>query len=168
MLYTAVNDVFDNGQEIHLWPLPNKTRKMFDKSLFYNEILDDDEYDRDDTRLHVEEGTPVSIDDNDAYNGIVHVDLEDLLETIGRRWKKVRKSQSIPLLLPDWNLEGQKEKVKNGDDKVDNLMDVDEDHNKSNTNDDDGDYPGIMMDLYPTIRKKGKPKEITIDSRSKK
>ena len=173
MLYTAVNDVFDNGQEINLWPLPNKMRKMFDKSLFYDEILDDDmddeelEQKENSARFRVEEGTPVSIDDNEDLNGIVHIDLEDLLETIGRRWKKVRKSQSIPLLLPDWNLQRQKEKV-NGDGKAGNLMDVDAEHDKSNANNDNSGYPGIMLDLYPTVRKKGKPKEITIDSRTKK
>ena len=80
-------------------------------------------------------------DNRDENNNVHHFDLESLLEEIGRRWKYVRKMQSIRMLLPDWNL------VQNGDKDA---------------------YPGIMIDLYHNISVKGKPNAITIDARTNK
>lgn len=168
LLLTAASDVFDNDQEIHLWTLPSKMRKAkFDKSIFYDEIIQNDDNDNnsDDefdcsARFRLEEGTPVHIDMNEGEDGVANINLEHLLETIGRRWNKVRKSQSLPLLLPDWNLSTRQEV--NTDVGHESTIGVDEGDKK------DDAYPGIMLDLYRTVRKKSKPTAVTIDARTKK
>ena len=152
LLITVARDVIDNEQDIKIWPLPNKQGKRFNRDVFYNEIIiqDDDNDAFGSGKAHFEDGTPVN---SESYYDsqqdsccrphlkTTHLDLESLLEEIGRRWKSIRKSYSIPMLLPDWNISGC---------------------------DDANDYPGIMIDLYPNVRPKRKPNAITIDSRTNK
>ena len=73
-------DASENGIDIYLLPLPPK-EKVFDKSLFYDEMLSN----------HSEEF---------AEDGAV--DVEAVLESFDRAIRKVRKYSVMPLLLPGW------------------------------------------------------------------
>jgi hypothetical protein len=160
ILITAAKDVIDNGQDIKLWELPKKGRGKFDRSVFYDEIIEDDDYD-DSAMIQLEDGSPVPVQQENYKDG-ANLDLENLLEQIGRRWKNIRKMQSIPLLLPDWKLHGQVNHRKESD-----TGDEDKDDNGNDRNNTDA-YPGIMLDLYQIIRVKRRPAAVTIDSRTNK
>jgi hypothetical protein len=158
-LITVARDLFYNDHFIKMWPLPNKTGRQFNNALFYNEIIDNDEdksdNNNDDGSHKVEiAGSSLKVLHDDSAteqnsDSTQTLDIESLLEEIGRRWKNIRKSLTIPMFLPDWRL-----------------------HMGGKKSDDESQYgngyPGIMLDLYPCIRFKRKPNPITVDARTNK
>lgn len=173
MLITVANDVIDNGNDIRIWPLPNKEGRKFDRGIFYNEIVnddsgDDDHYDgvSDSGRIQLEDGTPVEWCSQNqpeyGHQGITF-DLDNLLDEIGRRWKSLRKVQTIPILLPDYKMERCSHQLDNNQRDTGHNDKVSKSEKFSRSA-----YQGIMIDLYPNVRIKGKPNAVTIDARTNK
>jgi hypothetical protein len=134
---TAARDTVDNGIDVRVWPLPisashspNNKCEVFDRSVFFNRITTVDEY----------YGSPNSSDD--VLGGTTVIELESMLERISLQFFKLRKSQTIPLLLPDQCL-----------------------HNSS---DDEDSESSIMLDLFATVMTKRKPSLIDINMKTNK
>jgi len=133
----TVKDLLENGIYTRLWSLPRVDKMSFDRTLFYDYIITDDENDPDKNSLHAE-----TQDD---------LNLEGLLEKVSEAFMKVRKLQTIPMQLPDWE----------GIPKSCRYDDSEEMANNAT-------YPGIMINLYHVIRIKKKPLPTYINSRTRK
>jgi len=142
-LKTVAKDVLDNGSFINAWPLPNKDGLKFDFNIFYHDIV---------TEYNDGDGV---ISPTQECKGETYLDLDNLLEGIVRQWKQIKKTQSIPLLLPDWNIRHRRS-------QQEAMI------GESSIAEDDPSYPGIMLDLYQVIKIKRKPTHVTINSMTNK
>ena len=98
---TVARDAVDNGLDLCVWPLPCADAygwRPFRRDLFFNSITTvdktaDREFDLATNRA--------SLGADDGGGGAI--DLDDILEDIGQRWKKMRKALTLPLLFPGWD-----------------------------------------------------------------
>ena len=134
---TAARDAADNGIDIRVWPLPiaascslKKKCEVFDRAVFFNRITTVDEY----------YGAPNSSDD--VLGGTNVIELESMLERISLQFFKLRKAQTIPLLLPDQLI--------------------------CKTHDSEDCKSSIMLDLFATIITKRKPSLVVVNTKTKK
>lgn len=86
------NDVAENGIEIHLWPLGN----IFRTPIFYDRIDVLPKYHAFGIPTVPHDSQTLQKGNHNAFN------LGDVLDEVQNNWKKIRKLQSLPFLLPDW------------------------------------------------------------------
>ena len=145
-------DLVESEVDIRLWALPRADREVFDRSIFYDYVttLDENEGDDEDG-----EGDTVERGFSGRSPGEEDLDLDGLLEEVCASWNTVRKTQTIPMYLPDC-IEHHKVDEANDKEMVDNTDGVPAQRTNA--------YPGIMLDIYQTIRIKKKPMPTTINS----
>jgi ATP-dependent DNA helicase 2 subunit 1 len=134
----TVKDLLENGICTRLWSLPRADKVKFNRSLFYDFIITEDDNDSDRKMFHTE-----SEDD---------LNLEGLLERVSEAFLKVRKLQTVPMYLPEWTEMPSSNRSNAAEEKMTN--------NSPN--------PHIMINLYHVIRIKKKPLPVIINSKSRK
>lgn len=156
LMECASKDLVDSDVDIRLWALPRSARGVFDRSLFYYYIATVESDGDDEAEAgNLPQGSPAEED----------LDLDGLLMKFLASWSKVRKFQTIPMFLPDWKELYKGEASKGGEDGNDS---DDEMVGNGSGAASSSAHPGIMLDLYQTIRIKKKPIATTIYSRTNK
>ena len=154
LVQCAARDLVENDVDIRLWSLPRADRVRFDGNLFYSFITTTDNADANDGRSQGMSQHSPGEDD---------LDLEGLVEKFSQAFGKVRKTQSIPMYLPDWNdTNGNIGSGGSGNQNNDASASYSSSSHSSKP------YPGIMLDVYQMIRIKKKPLPITINARTNK
>jgi ATP-dependent DNA helicase II len=129
-VYERCNELAEDGIEINLIPLPKVDGARFDTSIFYHKII-------------------VHSDVREEYRDLSDlgsadcVDVETILDRIDNQWSKPRGFLCIPMLLPDWD--------SNGNNDLDST---------------NSDQYRIMIDIYKHIRIKKRPTPIKINART--
>mmetsp|Transcript_16836 Transcript_16836/g.25281 ORF Transcript_16836/g.25281 Transcript_16836/m.25281 type:complete len:843 (+) Transcript_16836:1-2529(+) len=155
LVQTAARDLVENDVDIRLWSLPRADRVRFDGNLFYKFITTTDDDDANDARGQgMSQNSP----------GEDYLDLEGLVERFSQAFGKVRKTQSIPMYLPDWN----NTNGNTGDTGSGGNGNQNNDSSFSSSPNSAKPYPGIMLDVYQMIRIKKKPLPTTINARTNK
>lgn len=81
-----IQDVTQNGIEIKVWPLPNASGSVFDRTLFYSRINNEEQ---------IEEELQYALDPSKRS-----VNLTDFLSQVNQQWKKRRPFRGISMVLP--------------------------------------------------------------------
>jgi len=176
---TAAKDVVDNGLDIRVWPLPippsssseqqlhKSTTTAFDCSLLFNHITTIQEGEPPpNLDIASSPGEPSSSQHSRGSVG-AYFDLDSILEQIRIQWKRVRKVQTIPLLLPDWNLPSSCAKEKDSSDHAAPSSSTPA-KTTTTTTTTPPSYPGIMLDLFQTTMIKRKPVPVVMTSKTNK
>ena len=114
----VAKDAVDNGIDIHVWPLPYSksiNTTQFNTSIFFEHIITNRNYNWSslisspllsfsaNSKKSMPKGFQserIDIDSTDFVE--MYLDLDEIMDQIMVQWKKVRSTQTIPLLFPDW------------------------------------------------------------------
>jgi hypothetical protein len=145
-MYTLKRDYQEAGVAIHVLPLPKRQSsesegdRSFDWKIFYNDLM---------TAPNDGENytSDLSADDDDGkLPASAVVDIDTILDRFASGTKRRRKYATLPLLLPGWM-------GRRGDDGGEN---------------DAGESPGIMLDLYGVVQVRNKPQKVSVHQENNK
>lgn len=91
---SAANDLIENEVQIKLWPMPRHDKKPFNRNIFYNHLVTEDE--------DIEEGEDTDTENIESSPQEEELDFDSIIGKFMETLTKSRKVQSIPFLLPDW------------------------------------------------------------------
>jgi ATP-dependent DNA helicase 2 subunit 1 len=169
LVQCAHRDLVENEVVIRLWALPRADRIPFDYKLFYDFIVFDQCQDGDNDNDNDNAGIIGSQGMLQHSPGENDLDLDGLLEQFSQAFGRVRKTQSIPMHLPDWYATSGTRTATETATATDANNHQNDAYSQSSSHPNSiGSYPGIMLDIYPMIRIKKKPIPITINARTKK